>query len=71
MALIKLSGGPLNGEEKEIESPEEITILLPGYSPIKNTISSKHGHVIEAKWSGDQAAEAAYTSFEERAEQAK
>lgn len=60
MALIKLSGGPLDGQERDIENPDTMATDYPGYSAVEQVMDPKQGQILKAEWNGDEAAEAVY-----------
>lgn len=60
MALIKLSGGPLDGQERDIDNPDTLATEFPGYAAVEQVMDPERGQLLRAEWSGDEAAEASY-----------
>lgn len=68
MVLVKLSGGPLGGEEKTINDPDAMGTELPGYSPVEQVMDPERGQILRAEWGGDPAAESYYPNSEQARE---
>lgn len=68
MALIKLSGGPLDGQERDIQNPDMLATEYPGYSAVEQVMDPERGQLLKADWSGDEAAEAVYGDSEQERE---
>lgn len=64
MALIKLSGGPLDGQERDIDNPDTLATEYPGYAAVEQVMDPEVGQLLRAEWSGDEAAEASYPESE-------
>lgn len=60
MSLLKLTGGPRDGTEVQIDDMNHMTILYPGYTAVSQAIDPEAGEVIEAEWTGSDFDEAAY-----------
>lgn len=61
MALMKISGGPLDGQERDIENPDALAAEYPGYSAVEQVMDPERGQLLKAEWHGDEAAEASYS----------
>lgn len=68
MALIKLSGGPLAGQEREIEDPDKMGTEYPGYSAVEQVMDPERGQLLKCEWHGDNASEAYYGESEQERE---
>lgn len=60
MALIKFSGGPLDGQERDIQDPNTIASQFPGYATVEQRLEPEQGTVTLADWSGDDTMAAGY-----------
>lgn len=59
--LLKLSGGPRDGMQEQIEDMNHLAVLYPGYSPISQYIDPARGQMVtDAEWTGGELDEAAY-----------
>lgn len=60
MALIKLSGGPLDGQEREIDNPDMMATEYPGYAAVEQVMDPDKGQLLKTEWHGGDAEEAYY-----------
>ena len=60
MALIKLSGGPLDGQERDIQDPNMMATEYPGYAAVEQVLDPEVGQLTRVEWVGDETAEASY-----------
>jgi len=60
MTLVKLTGGPCDGEEVTIQDENHLTVLYPGYTPTITESNPDEGMVTVAEWSGDEVQAASY-----------
>ena len=63
--LVKLSGGPLDGQERDLADTTQMGILYPGYSPSEQTSDPEKGFVMTATWIGGETEEEHYAQAEE------
>ena len=68
MALIKLSGGPLDGQERDIQDPNMLATEYPGYAALEQVMDPEIGQLTRAEWVGDEATEANYGDSEQERE---
>lgn len=68
MALIKLSGGPLDGQERDIDNPDALATEYPGYAALEQVMDPEVGQLLRAEWVGDEAAEANYPGSDQERE---
>lgn len=59
MARIELTGGPLDGQERDLDTTT-LAAELPGYAVVEEELSPEHGDVIKVEWQGSEADEASY-----------
>jgi hypothetical protein len=64
MMLIKLAGGPLDGQERELDDPNMMAADYPGYSPVEQVLDPERGQLMRAEWTGVDADEAYYDRSE-------
>lgn len=64
--LVKLSGGPLDGQEKDINDANAMAAEYPGYSAVEQVMDPERGQILKAEWNGDEGAEAAYGDERDR-----
>lgn len=64
MALIKLSGGPLDGQEREMQNPDLLATEYPGYAAVEQVLDPRLGQLLRTEWHGGDAEEAHYDSSE-------
>jgi hypothetical protein len=70
MRKIILSGGPLDGQERELEETgAALEAEFPGYSPVEDKLDPEQGHVMNLEWVGSDADEAAYPETREQSAQ--
>lgn len=69
MALIKLSGGPLDGQERDVQDPNALAAEYPGYAAVEQVMDPEVGQLVRAEWVGDEAAEANYPGSDQDREQ--
>ena len=60
MARIKLSGGPLDGQERELDSTGALPAEYPGYAAVEQVMDPGRGQLLRAEWHGGEADEASY-----------
>lgn len=60
MTLVKLSGGPRDGEEVTIDQENYLAVLYPGYTPVTTESTPDLGMVMDAEWTGDEVQAAGY-----------
>lgn len=60
MARIKLSGGPLDGQERELDNTGALPAEYPGYAAVEQVMDPGRGQLLRAEWHGGEADEASY-----------
>jgi hypothetical protein len=68
MALIKLSGGPLDGQERDVQDPNALAAEYPGYAAVEQVMDPEVGQLVRAEWVGDEATEANYPGSDQERE---
>jgi hypothetical protein len=60
MTLVKLAGGPRDGQEVTIDDENHLAVLYPGYTPVAMESSPEGGMVMGAEWHGSDVEAANY-----------